>query len=251
MAATNFSVNINTDATVWFTNQLERMGRSALPVAIRTALNSTAFDVKKNTMPAKAKAKFVNRRPNFFKANSRVEMAKGFNIDAMQSKVGFISNNLKGGDNFAVKDLEKQEHGGNIGGRRFIPLRGARSGKNDNKLVKPKNRLSSIKKIYNVANAKGKNNREKFVRTAVHAGAGGYILAPFKGKTYLWRLNSLKRTNAKWKFKLTALYIENPDKKVSVKQTRFMQAASQQSAKKMERFFQAAAIKQIQRIRKG
>lgn len=244
-------LNINTDATVWFTNQLEQINRSALPVAIRTALNSTAFDVKKRTMPALAKAKFINRSPNFFKANSRVEMAKGFHIREMEATVGFIDARLKGSNNFAVKDLDQQEHGGNIGGRKFIPLRGARSGKNDNKLVSPKNRISAIKKLYNAGNARGKNDKEKFVRTAIHAGAGGHILSNYKGKRYIWRVDTLKRTMGKWKFKLTPLYVENTDKKVDVQSTGFMKTASTLSAKKMERFFQMAAVKKIQQFRKG
>src|SRR5687767_16018423 len=83
-------LNINSDAVVKHTNTLEKMHRSAMPLAIRNTLNSVAFDVKKNTMPASAEREFVTRAPNFFKANSRVEMARGWNVDSMQSVVGFI-----------------------------------------------------------------------------------------------------------------------------------------------------------------
>jgi hypothetical protein len=85
-------------------------------------LNKAAFDVKQNTMLKSAEASFVKRQPNFFKANSRVEMASGWDLDKMQATVGFNSSGLKGGsNNHAVEDLEQQERGGTIKSRSFIP----------------------------------------------------------------------------------------------------------------------------------
>jgi hypothetical protein len=197
-----FELNINTDAVVKFANKLEQMNRSALPVAVRTALNSAAFDVKQRTMPQEAHSNFVNRSKNFFKANSKVEMAQGFNVNTMRSTIGFVSKGLSGKNNFAVKDLEGQEHGGKLGGKTFIPLRPARGG-SGNKLVKPANRLSSIKNIVDAKNARGVNSRQKFIKSAVHAGRGGYVLADYKGKQILWRVNSMERTNGVFSKKTT------------------------------------------------
>lgn len=40
-------LNVNTDATVALTNKLEKLHKSAFPVAVRSTLNSAAFDMKK------------------------------------------------------------------------------------------------------------------------------------------------------------------------------------------------------------
>ena len=88
-------LNINSNAVVSYTNTLEKLHKSAFPVAIRETLNSAAFDVKKNTMPLSAKKSFIERQPTFFKANSKVDKATGFNTSTMKSTVGFFSNNLK------------------------------------------------------------------------------------------------------------------------------------------------------------
>jgi hypothetical protein len=242
-------LNIDTDAVVKHTLRLERLNRSALPVAIRGALNNAAFDVKKNTMPTQAEDDFVNRTKTFFKATSRVDMARGFDIRTMKATVGFMSSGLKGNNNYAVKDLEQQEHGGDIGGKKFIPMTTARAGNNKNRLVSPRNRLGNINKIFNASKAPGKTAAVKFIKTVVFAGRGAYVLAQHKGKRILWRVNSLRRQNGKWKFKLTPLYVENPSKQVEVTQTGFMQKASTKSAKKMDRFFIEQAEKQLNKLR--
>ena len=74
-------LNVNSNAVVAFSNKLEKIGKSALPVAVRQTLNSVAFDAKKNTLLQTAGQSFTERRKNFFKATSRVSMAKGFEIN--------------------------------------------------------------------------------------------------------------------------------------------------------------------------
>jgi hypothetical protein len=239
-----YSVNINTDAAVIHTNRLERMGRNALPNAIRNALNSTAFDVKQNTMPKVAKHKFINRAPNFFKANSKVEMARGFNVNTMQSKVGFVPNRSKG-VNQAVKDLEQQEHGGKIEKRSFIATDTARGGSGKS-LVRPINRLSRIKNIVDVKNASGKNYGQKFIKSVIYAGKGGFVKAKFKGRETLWRVNSIKRKDNK--FKLTPIYTYKKGRSVQVDETGFMRKASLLSARKMEDFYIKAARRELARV---
>ena len=48
-------LNVNTDAVVALTNKLEKLHRSAFPVAVRSTLNSAAFDMKKDTILKSAK----------------------------------------------------------------------------------------------------------------------------------------------------------------------------------------------------
>lgn len=239
--------NINMDGAVVFTNKLEKLHKSALPNAIRTALNSTAFDVKKNTMPKNANKAFINRSKNFFKANSRVEMASGFKISAMKSMVGFISSGLSGENNNAVKDLEQQESGGTIQKKSFIPIKSARTGSSNTKQVRPINRLRTIKGIVNSAHTPGKNPRQKFIHAVSKAGVGGTVLSEYNGKTILWRVNSLKRS-ANGKLKLTALYSFKAKRSVKVDSTQFMEKSSLESNRLMGYHYADAAKKQIQRL---
>jgi len=59
--------NINTDAAVVLTNELEKLHRSRLPNAIRGTLNSVAFDVKKHTLHKITKHDKKKHRPGYCK----------------------------------------------------------------------------------------------------------------------------------------------------------------------------------------
>lgn len=248
-------LNINTNACIAFTNKLEKLSRSALPVAVRGALNKAAFDVKMNTMPKKANETFKKRKPNFFKANSRVEMAQGFNVNSMKSTVGFTSTNLQGANNYAVKDLTQQEDGGLIKGRSFVPLDGARTGGYDTP-VRANARISKLKNIKNARNSRGKNVKEKFIRAVLAAGKGGYVISG--RRQILFKVDSLrsslktniktKKQSGKFKVKLTPLYKFKKHGKVSVHKTNFMRVASLKAGQSIEKFFEAEAKRQISKI---
>ena len=235
-------LNIDSSAVVKFTNTLEKLHRSALPVAIRQTLNKVALDVKKDTLLKHSKKDFVNRQANFFKANSKVEFATGFNVNSMKATIGMVSTSLKGKDNYAVKDLEEQEGGGTIKGKAFIPMKPARSGDN-NKIVKPNARLSKIKSK-GIVNAKAKPGSAGFIKSVVFAGKGGYVLAKKNSKEILWRVDSIRKN----RFKLTPLYSVKKGRTISVKPTHFMRSASLESAKNMEHLFIAEAKIQIKRL---
>lgn len=243
-------LDINTKAAIVMTAKLERMGKSTLPVTIRTALNSAAFDVKKNTLLDSVDDNFINRSPNFFKAFSRVEKAEGFNVNTMRSVVGMTEKGLKGANNYAVADLEQQEKGGTISSRQFIPLTKARGG-NPKSLVKPKNRLSQIHNVVNAKNMSGKTKGAKFAQAAIKAGVGGYVIGSTnKGENILWRVNSLKSNVRTKSFRptLTPLYDYSPKRKVRVKATHFMREASVKSGQLIERFYIEAAQKQFKKL---
>jgi hypothetical protein len=242
-------LNINTDAIVKFTNTLEGLKKSALPNAVRGALNSAVFDVKTKTMPAKSKSEFINRSANFFKANSSFEKASGWDINKMQSVVGFTSDKLQGGNNYAVKDLEQQEYGGIIKGRSFVPLDTARQGNNKSKLVRSNARLSKIKNIVNARNSRGKNQKEKFIRAAIDAGPSGYVIAGRKSilfkVTAMRAKTDLKSRQSNFNFKAIPLYKYKRSGSVKVKRTDFMSEASLNSGAKLEQFFIREAERQI------
>lgn len=239
-------LNINTDAIVKFTNKLEKMHRSALPVAIRGSLNSAAFDVKIKTMPISVKKEFTERNKTFFKANSRVMMAKGFNVKSMKALVGFTESRLKGGNNFAVKDLLKQEFGGTISKKSFIPTDAARGG-NKAKPVRPSNRLSKINRIVNQNHLSG-SRKQRFIKAIHKAGKGGHVLGGTKvGTTTLFKVNSIGKNG---KLRITPLYDFEDGRSVKVNPTHFMANASIISGRKIEQFFIKEAKRQFERLKK-
>lgn len=245
-------LNINTDELVIFTNKLERLHKSALPIAIRGALNNAAFDVKQRTMLKTSKDDFVNRQPNFFKATSKVKAASGFDMGSMQSEVGFTDTGLKGEKNFSVKDLEQQERGGTISGRSFIPLKTARGSNSDSKPVRPSNRISDKKNLKKISDAKGSTWSVRAIKTAVHVGVGGFMLATGgKGpqKTgQLWRVKSIERSGGRTRFKVDKLYSFSKTRKVTVHKTNFMKRASLWSASNLEKFFIEQAERQFAKL---
>lgn len=238
------TLNVNTDAVVKYSNKLEKLHRSAFPVAIRGALNNAAFDVKQKTMPVSADKEFVNRNPNFFKANSKVFMAKGFNVRTMQAMIGFTTDKLKG-SNQAVEDLEQQEHGGKIKGRSFIPLDIARGG-SKTRPVRPSNRLTRINNIVNARKIRGKNKQQKFVKAAMSAGIGGYVIGNLNPKI-LWKITGITKIGNKIKIKKIPVYSYEKGRDVNVSATNFMKKATLKTAKKLEGFFIKQAKKQIEK----
>jgi len=242
-------ININTNAVVKFTAKLETLRKSGLPNAIRGTLNDAAFNVKQHTMPAQSQSEFINRSPNFFKANSRVEKAVGFDVKTMKSVVGFIEGGLRGENNFSVKDLEQQEMSGTIKGKSFIPLDSARKGGN-NTLVKPANRITAIKNIIVARNMGVGGKKQQLAKAVIKAGVGGYVLGGTeKGENTLWRVNSIAADGAR-KFSLTPLYDFRKSRTIHVKETGFMRTASMKTAGNLDRYYIAQAQFWIKRYMK-
>ncbi len=268
-------LNINTSAVVVFTNKLEKMKRSALPSAIRNTLSRTAMDVKKVTMPESSEKHFVNRNKTFFKANSRVEFAKGWDVKTMKAVVGFTPHTAQH-NNQAVRDLQQQEYGGDINDRAFIPLDDSRSGgistpvRPMNRLARIRNQVGDLKNIPDVRKTKGRSAKEKFIKTALGAGSwrlgggaianwtaskriveNGFMIAGMHGKRILYRINSLQRIGNKTKVNTTPIYSLKTGRSVSIDDdTHFMREASLKSARKMETFYIEEANKQIARLKK-
>lgn len=231
--------NINSDATIAHAVRLEKLSRTAMPNVVRQTLNKAALDVKQTTMPAAAKSTFIERKSNFLKANSVVEFATGGSINSMKSTIGFK------GSQQAIEDLEQQEHGGTIKGRSFIPIKTARVGNSNTKMVRANARLKSLKFV-DSKNAKGNSDSQKFVKSVHYAGVGGIVLGNQSGHEILWKVNSLKRT-PQGNLKLTPLYTFEKGRDVSIKETGFMEKASYKSSLKMEEIFNKEAEKRIQR----
>lgn len=219
-------LDVNTDDMVQLTNGLERFRRSMFPTAVRRTLNSAAFEVKKKTLPATARRMFTQRRANFFKANSRVNMAQGTNVHGMQSMVGMVA---LGGTNHAVDDLVQQEKGGQIKGKSFIPLDKARVSSNYKRNVRSKERLSNLDRLVKARTSRGASKGQRFVKAVRHAGVGGAVLDE---NGIVWRVVSIGGTRG-GNFKLKAIYSYKPRRKVKVKATHFMEIAGNKAAKNL------------------
>lgn len=254
-------LNVNTKALAHHANRLEEIHRSAMPVAIRNTLNSAAFDVKKNTMPASANDTFINRRPNFFKANSKVAMAQGLNVTSMKATVGFTSL----GNNKAVDELKQQEHGGQIGGRAFIPMSTARVGANWNRNVRADFRMQTIanKDVIDANKVRFKGHYRKksqrFVRAAIKAfelhGPNALVMGNLNPNSGMKTLSAIKsvtidKSKGTVKIKRTPLYSYIKGRKVKIAGTNFMKRASLETGLKMEKYFIEHAEKQLAKYKK-
>lgn len=245
------ALNINSDAIVAHTARIEQINKSALPVAVRGALNRAAFDVKTDTMPKSAK-RFTQRSPTFFKSQSKVKPAQGFDIKTMQSEVGFIPASGAKESGGATEDLEQQEHGGKIGHRAFVPLKAARAGSSYNRRVSNKNRMAAIRNlIKDTKRSNAKTEKGRWFSTAMHAGKHGLVLGTkkYKGARMLLRINSIHREGSKTFINSTALYSVKGKRAVKIKQTKFMEKASLESQKKIEKYFIVEANKQIAKVK--
>jgi hypothetical protein len=213
---------------------LEKVSRSAFPVAVRQTLNEAAFDVKKNTMIEQSDKAFIKRKPTFFKATSTANPAKGFDVATMKSEVGFVAPSGIKESGHATKDLEEQEYGGDIDKRAFIATKGGRSGRGN---VREKMTMALIKKqIINGRKGRGKTAEESFIKSAIHAGVGGFVIGPQRnsqGNRALLLIQSIKRRGRDTVVKSKQIYSVKGKRKAHVKATHFMEKAADESAAKM------------------
>jgi hypothetical protein len=201
-----------------YAQRLKVLSKSAYPVVVRQTLTSAAYDMKKVSILKVTGSTFTIRKANFFKATSTVRQAQGFDLDTMQSVVGFNGNTQ------AIDDLEEQEQGGLIPGRGFIPMDPARAGNNKRKLVRPNAQLKAIK-FADQKNAQGSNDGQKFLKSVLFVGVGGFVMGEYEGKSTLWRVNKINAKDLA-DLKLTPIYSYRKGRQAPVKATHFAQRAA-------------------------
>ena len=253
------NISINIDASRYLIGRLKEIHRSAFPVAIMQTLNSCAFDVKKSIA---TKHGFVKREPNFIRANSTVEkVSGGFSVPNMKASIGMTEKDLRGNNNFAVKELEQQEEGGTITNRTFVPMRTARIGMATNKNVSIENRLSNIPKNKRIDASAGKARtaKQRYIRAAFMAQklnpGNAFVLGNVStknGKQTLSRIDALysNAKNKQLKIDRTPLYSVKHGRSVSVESTGFMKRASFETGLKANKFFIEHAQKQLSKYMK-
>lgn len=177
---------------------------------------------------------FIHRKATFFKANSKVVPAKGWDVNTMRATVGFVPNSDR--KDTAVEDLEQQEHGGDISGRAFIPVKQNRTGGQWTGNVRRDGRFRAVKdKIVDSFNSKAPNPAGQFRSSAYHAGINGVVIGSIPNKAgnrMVWRILSRGRN-----IKKKLLFVVKKGRKVRPAATHFMRKASLQSQAKMQATF--------------
>jgi len=253
-------ININSDELIKYTVKLEKLSKSALPVAVRQTLNTMAFETKKK-IPLEADKHFIIRSPGFFRAFSRVDMAKGFNIKGMISKAGMTEGKRGGPSEQAGRDMLQQQVGGSIGGRTFIALDFARTSGDQKKRVRKDNRITGINRIIDTKLSKGRTPRARLIKTSLYVvdkfqgDPGTVVKHTDKGKTTLYRVKrgsgTLKIRTSDGLIGLTPIYSMKTGRSVSPKTpVPFVRNVSVKIAKNGDRIFAKHAKKQFERAMK-
>ena len=248
--------NINANGIVQYTEKLEKLNRSALPVAVRQTLNSQAFQTKSKELIEEYNKAFTVRAKTVPRAFSKVKAAQGFDIKKMKSMVGMTDRKRGGSSEQVGRDMEQQQQGGRIGGRTFIPLDTARTSNSRSKRVRKKNRLSGVKKVVDSSVNKARSEKQSFVKSSIYAankyGTGVYLTHRNKrGKRTLYRINKVGRTirTRKLFIGVTPVYSEEKGRSVRVKGIRFTHRAALRVNKRVGRIFAKHAEDQFKKVK--
>jgi hypothetical protein len=215
-------IDVNADELVKFTSKLDKINRSALPIAVRSTLNQAAFATKKE-IPIQAANNFITRNKGFFRSLTSVNKAGGFDINKMQSEVGINTSKSKVADG-----ISKQELGGTIKDRNLIAMNQSRvSGSKDKK----------VRKVNNLSNIRISKTRKK--------GSGtGFVMLKKGTKGTIFQVKKGKKNN------LTPLYSYQKGRSVNIKRNPFIEPASIKSQNRMPAMYINEALKQIKKYMK-
>lgn len=230
--------NIDDHEFIKLTNKLDKLNRSALPVAVRSTLNDVAFKARKGEIPISFKKEFEVKKSGFINSHLRVNKCKNtFEIDEMVSEAGVIKGKSVAGDN-----LKAQEFGESIK-KKNIALAGARTGNNLKTLVSKKYYIRNIRAKENVP--KWKN--QEFIRTAFRAGKGEKIMY----NNLLSEIKTIKKLNRnKLIIKLAPLYLVKPGMMINLSEHPFIQRAGRESMKFIPKIYAEQAKRQIEKYNK-
>lgn len=239
-------LNINHAAIVQHTARLERAGKADMPVVVRQTLNKTAYDVKTNTM-LRSSNRFIHRKREFFRANSKVEQAQGLSLSSMRATVGFVP---KANDrSHSVEDLAVQERGGGIRNRSLIALPLARVNSSWHKMVR--NEAFMTRVLGHLVDAKkstGVSPQTRFTKAAVYAGVGGFVISEKvtnSGSKIVFLITGLNRFSGNIAVQCMPVFSVKKNRIVTPKASHFMETASIQSAQKLNQYFIELASKRL------
>ena len=211
------------------------------------ALSSLAFSAKKDKLK-KATDFYFEDRTNFkfFKSHSKVDKAKGFDVDTMSSAMGIFSKGDK-----AAENLKQQEKGGKISSRSFIARDDARTGKSFKKKISKVNRLSVIEFVNNKNATQSSIKSKRAAAINIAAKEGKDLLM---GKTLYRVKKSSRKRKGKRKMRATIkpIYSFKKGRSVQVRRRPFIQRAGQLAQKGTLDFFEKEFEFEINKlIKKG
>ena len=230
--------DINNDEVIKFTAKLEKLNKSAFPSAVRNTLNRAAFETKKQ-VPIVASQKFTTRQKTFFKRFSVVDKASGFDVNSMVATTGIdASKHVE-----LAENLEAQETGGMVKGKKLIPHDNSRVSRSQSKRVSSKNYLNKVK-VHNATKAykshRGTRN-SKFVASVMSTAKRGkkYMMLTNKGKGMVYELTSVSMSvkRRKLNFKVKKLYSVRDTKTHSVKRSNFMRDSASIASRDINKFY--------------
>jgi len=237
-------LDVNNKEVIKLTAKLERMHRSAFPSAVRNTLNDAAFETR-NLLPTVGAKKFkYQRNKSFLKTFSTVDKAKGFNMRTMGATVGIDAKR----DKVLAENLESQEFGGSVKGKKIVPHDDSRTGKSKGKRVSEPNWKNKVK-AHNANSAyrshRG-NRRTKFVAAAVSTAASGRtrMKLDFGNRGMIYEIKNVRSNIRKRKvnFKIKKLYVVRNNKTASLSEkVPFMRSSATAASKKMEGFYKKNA----------
>jgi hypothetical protein len=247
-------LDVNTDASIKLTAKLEKLHRSAFPSAVRNTLNEVAFE-HKTLIPKVAKHKFkYERNTTFFRAITNVEKAQGFDVNKMKSVSGLNSKALGGKANKVIQNLEKQESGGTINGRKLLINSSSRVGSNISGRVQSsarfeKNELHDSSDAFKYQLKKTGSRKSAYisaVASSIKAGSSSFIIkAGRKGKLsgMAYRIASAKSNlkSGKTTIKTKKTYGYISDNTFIAKKNNFVSDARRLVIKKIDKIYQQKA----------
>lgn len=246
----NQTFSVNTDAVIAYTAKLERINKSAFPIAVRATLNDGAFAMKKTNILASAKTNMHIRNQAFFRKFTGVERATGYKINEMSSQVGFINTDadpIKGIK--AIHGMEENEIGG-IDNTGAMYMKKARTGNSANKLVRKGARFNKSN-LASLSSSKIKNNG--FMKSALASlEQKKPVFIKTSNGSFLVQVKSISslikgKRKGKLDIKLDFLMRGRRQHEAHIKATHFNRQAALSTAKEMEGFYVKNAEYQFER----
>lgn len=214
--------SVNTDSAIELSAKLEKLHRSAFPLAVRGTLNDLAAESRLLAIN-RAETIFTNRTKNFFRSHIIFFKSKNtFDVNKMVSKVGVSGAPSK---SKTGEGLAKQETGGNLKGRKLIPLKSARiSGSQDRRLQR-KHKFENIRIATRTRKRKGSK----------------YMTIKSGGKTIVYDVSKKS-----WK----PIYLVRNTRNTRLSAKPFMRPSSLLAAKKADKFYKINAEKRFKKALK-
>ena len=232
-------IEIETKGIKGLTKALKNSHKSALPNVVRSTLNDLAFLSKKDTLEKSTKKLFKRRNKTFFKANSAVSKATGYDVTTMSAEIGMTKKNK------SSRNLVLQEKGGRIPDRSFIAMKGARTGKSADRQIRKNKYLSKIQLIDTDKSVGNENS--KLVKSVVKAKE---LNKQILHNGTVFDVRNVRTVNRRLRFRLVPLYSYKKGRSVKVPKAPFMQNTAMLAIKDLKKIFKNNSKRQADKLRK-